>query len=63
VLEGRAMEIIQALEATRNETIESFALGDLDLERSYGTGKWSVRFILHHLADARPFSSIAFVAC
>ena len=29
-----------------------FALGDDDLERTYAPGKWSVRFILLHLADA-----------
>jgi hypothetical protein len=46
------MQIIEALEATRDETLEHFRLGDRDLARSYGPGKWSIRFILHHLADA-----------
>jgi hypothetical protein len=46
------MEIIQSLEATRDETLERFGLGEPELGRTYGPGKWSVRFILHHLADA-----------
>jgi hypothetical protein len=46
------MQIIQSLEATRDETLERFHLGDPELARSYGPGKWSVRFILHHLADS-----------
>jgi hypothetical protein len=29
-----------------------FALHDRDLERCYGPGKWSVGFILRHLADS-----------
>lgn len=46
------MEIITSLEATRNETLAHFDLSDSDLERSYAPGKWTVRFLLHHLADA-----------
>jgi hypothetical protein len=46
------MQIIQALEATRDETLEHFHLDDPELARCYGPGKWPVRFILHHLADA-----------
>lgn len=46
------MEIIDKLEATRARTLKHFDLGDEALDRTYGSGKWSVRFILHHLADA-----------
>ena len=46
------MQIIQSLEATRDETLEHFRLADADLARRYGPGKWPIRFILHHLADA-----------
>lgn len=45
------MDIIARMEAARDRTLKYFDLtGDL-LDRSYGTGKWTVRFILHHLAD------------
>ncbi|HSJ76820.1 MAG TPA: DinB family protein, partial [Gemmatimonadales bacterium] len=47
-----AMEIIPALEATRDETVRYFSLAEPDLERSYAPGKWSVRYILHHLSDS-----------
>jgi hypothetical protein len=46
------MEILQALDRTRDETLRHFELGEGDLCRTYGPGKWSVRQILHHLADA-----------
>lgn len=46
------MQIIEALEATRHETLEHFALADAELARSYGPDKWPIRFILHHLADS-----------
>jgi hypothetical protein len=46
------VQIVDALNATRDETVQRFALGDPDLERTYGPGKWSVRYVLHHLADA-----------
>ncbi|HYL92243.1 MAG TPA: DinB family protein [Alphaproteobacteria bacterium] len=45
------MDIIARMEAARDRTLKYFDLtGDL-LDRSYGPGKWTVRFILHHLAD------------
>jgi hypothetical protein len=47
-----SMDLIQQLEETRDHTVRFFALGDDDLARTYATGKWSVRFILLHLADA-----------
>jgi len=46
------MDLIKQLEQTKTETIEFFALRDKDLNRSYAPGKWTIRFILHHLADA-----------
>lgn len=47
-----AQQLIRDLEATRDETLTCFALGEQDLARSYKQGGWSIRFILHHLADA-----------
>jgi hypothetical protein len=46
------MDIVSRLEAARYRTLSYFDLSDEQLDRNYGTGKWSVRFILHHLADA-----------
>src|SRR5687768_8423482 len=47
-----ARELITELERTRDETLRYFALDDDALARTYGPGKWPVRFILLHLADA-----------
>jgi hypothetical protein len=44
-------ELLRELERTRDETLQCFSLGDHDLDRTYGPGKWSVRYILHHLSD------------
>lgn len=46
------MDIIERLETTRNETLRHFQLGEAELARTYGPGKWPIRFILHHLADS-----------
>ena len=46
------MDIVTRLEAARDHTLTYFELSDDQLARSYGLRKWSVRFILHHLADA-----------
>ncbi|HKP47446.1 MAG TPA: DinB family protein [Pyrinomonadaceae bacterium] len=46
------MDIITRLNETRDRTLKYFALGDNDLARTYAPGKWSVRFLMHHLADA-----------
>ncbi len=46
------MEIIERLEATKAATLKYYDLGHMDLLKSYGPGKWSIRHILHHLADA-----------
>jgi hypothetical protein len=47
----KRMDILRKLETTRLETIECFALDDVALARRYAPEKWSVRYILHHLAD------------
>ncbi|MBZ5554991.1 MAG: DinB family protein [Acidobacteriia bacterium] len=46
------MELIDNLEATRDETLRFFTLSEADLAQTYAPGKWSIRFILHHLADS-----------
>lgn len=46
------MQIIHALESTRDETLRHFTLGESELGLVYAPGKWSVRYLLHHLADA-----------
>lgn len=46
------MEIIEKLETTKLKTLGYYDLKAEHLDRSYGTDKWTVRFILHHLADA-----------
>lgn len=46
------MSLIRDLETTKEETLNYFALGEPDLARTRGPGTWSVRFILHHLADS-----------
>jgi DinB superfamily len=46
------MDLIHELERTRDETLSYYSLADSDLARCYGPGKWSVRFLLHHLADS-----------
>jgi hypothetical protein len=47
-----AIALIKALEATRDETLRYFDLGEEELARTYGPGRWPVRYILHHLADS-----------
>ena len=46
------MPLIRDLELTRDETLKYFSLGDADLAKTYGPGKWSVRFVLNHIADS-----------
>ena len=46
------LRLLDDLEATRQETLRCFELGDRELARYYAPGKWPVRFILHHLADS-----------
>ncbi len=44
--------LIAQLEDTRSETLRYFTLANDKLERAYGPGKWTVRYLLHHLADS-----------
>ena len=46
------MQMLQELERTRDETLKYFSLDEGDLMRTYAPGKWSVRFVLHHLSDS-----------
>ena len=46
------MSILENLERTREETLRYFSLPAEDLAKRYAPGKWSVRWILHHLCDA-----------
>ena len=45
-------DLIRDLEATRDETLGFYGLGEEALSSTYGPGKWSIRFLLHHLADS-----------
>ena len=46
------MEILEQLATSRAETLAYFDLNDDDLALTYGPGKWSVRYVLQHLADS-----------
>jgi hypothetical protein len=46
------MHIIEQLEQAHRNTLKFFDLPAADLERTYGPGKWSIRYILNHLADS-----------
>lgn len=46
------MEIIARLEGARERTLRYFDLSEQELGRRYAPGKWTVRYLLHHLADA-----------
>ena len=46
------MRIIEGLRETMSATLPYFDLPPEDLTRTYGSGKWSIQEILHHLADA-----------
>ncbi|HEV2447936.1 MAG TPA: DinB family protein, partial [Candidatus Sulfopaludibacter sp.] len=39
-------------EAAKEKTLRYFNLDEAQLARTYAPGKWSVKFLLHHLADA-----------
>jgi hypothetical protein len=45
-------QLIEQLEATRDETLRYFALEERALARTYAPGKWSARYVLLHLADS-----------
>ncbi|MBK8054855.1 MAG: DinB family protein [Saprospiraceae bacterium] len=46
------MDIVQQLTKCKDETLPYFQLGIKDLEKTYQAGKWSIKKILVHLADA-----------
>ena len=46
------MDPIARLEAARDRTLRYFDLGEEQLGLTYAPGKWSVKYLLHHLADA-----------
>ncbi|MBI3258756.1 MAG: DinB family protein [Ignavibacteriae bacterium] len=46
------IELLELLNRTKSETIQFFDVPENKLDKTYGDGKWSVRQILHHLADA-----------
>ena len=47
-----AAQLVQELERTRDETLSYYSIGEGELARTYGPGKWNVGFILRHLADS-----------
>ena len=44
--------LLDQLHATRDATLAHFNTSATALDHSYAPGKWSVRYFLHHLADA-----------
>ena len=46
------MDILLKLEDTKRQTLQYFDLPETDLEKSYAPGKWCIKELLHHLADA-----------
>lgn len=46
------MDLIPELERTRDEVLLFFELDEEKLGKSYAPGKWTVRELLHHIADA-----------
>ena len=46
------MEYIDQLVQTKSETLKYFDLSAEELEKKYGADKWSVRYVLHHIADS-----------
>ncbi|MEM7370096.1 MAG: DinB family protein [Bacteroidota bacterium] len=45
-------ELLDALTHTKAQTLSRFELSEADLDKTYAEGKWTVRQLLHHLADA-----------
>ena len=46
------MQLIERLKQTKKETTEYFDLSNKYLSKTYAQGKWTIKEILHHLADA-----------
>ena len=45
-------QVIRELQRTRDETLHYFSIEQSRLLRTYAPGKWSARYVLHHLADS-----------
>ncbi len=45
-------KLLSALENSQKETLGYFNLPESELEKQYAPGKWTVKQLLHHLADA-----------
>lgn len=45
-------DLLRALSRSAEETQTYFDLAEEDLAKSYAPGKWTVRQLLHHIADA-----------
>jgi hypothetical protein len=49
---GTVVQLLEELERTRDETLRYCSLDQRDLVKIYAPGKWSVRFVLHHIFDS-----------
>lgn len=45
-------ELIQQLNITRQQTLVYFDLPNFELTKTYAPGKWNIRQLLNHIADA-----------
>ncbi len=45
-------ELLDGLRSTKEKTLEYYALPEDKMYLTYGPGKWCIKEILHHLADA-----------
>ena len=46
------MNFIELLQQTKEETFKHYSLSESALQKKYGDDKWSIRYVLHHLADS-----------
>lgn len=52
VVYKNTLELLAVLEVQAKEMETYFRLSEVDLAKTYASGKWMVRQLLHHLADA-----------
>ncbi len=45
-------ELLQNLHSSKQQTLKYFELSEEYLSKSYGSGKWNIIQLLHHIADA-----------